>query len=70
MNFKFINSILLIILLFDSIQSKCISNVTIGTTSMTLKDENTELTTTGPIFGNLCQGIYKIIPYSILNQRL
>ena len=68
-NFKLINSILLIILLFDSIQSKCISNVTIGTTSMTLKDESTELTTTGPIFGNSCQSIYQIIPNSILNQQ-
>jgi hypothetical protein len=67
MNLKFINSILLVTLFLDSIQSKCISNETIGTTGMKPSDDSTE--STPPFVGVFCTAPYNIKPYAILNQK-
>lgn len=67
MNLKFIYSILLVTLFLDSIQSKCISNETIGTTGMIPTDDSTESTT--KFVGVFCTAPYNIKPYAILNQQ-
>jgi hypothetical protein len=68
MNLKFINSILLVTLFFDSIQSKCISNKTIETTGMPLTVGIVVITTT-ILLGMTCPGPFKIKSNVILNQR-